>query len=272
LDSFLRERIDGYVKAPADKKLCVVNTLLDTYNNKTDDFASPWTQLLTDVVFTIGPQLLSAVHKNTSTYRYVLDTAGTGTFEGEDDSAHGDELCFFHDPLMKHWNESDDGESIHIDGKQRRACAGKSDAKGGKILREYWLSFAKTGVPSSATATSEHIGNWTKVITSNDSLKNMLGLPFMQINLSVDGIRPEKTKMTDLPWSTKKSAKMLGKIACNLYDIENATKCEEKKITAEEADYYRRNDTNDGAAEKWYTKLMNGEWEVPSSPWYTVIV
>ena len=50
-----------------------------------------------------------------NTYRYLLDTAGTCTFEGEDVSAHGDELCFFHDPLMHHWKESDDLNTEHID-------------------------------------------------------------------------------------------------------------------------------------------------------------
>ena len=60
LDNFLRQRIKGYTDSSTEKKLCVVNTLLDNYK----DFDSPWAQLLTDVMFTIGPQLLSrsAVH------------------------------------------------------------------------------------------------------------------------------------------------------------------------------------------------------------------
>ena len=174
---------------------------------------------------------------------------------------------------MHHWKESDDLNTEHIDEVKHRACAGKQDAStaGGKILREYWLSFAKTGVPSSATAADAGIQEWTKVETS-DGPENRLGMPFMRLDFSVDGMRAEKTKMSDSPWSTPASAQLLGDITCSSYDDEDksdtigiddfgtADVCEQKAATAAAADWYQREGNNDESTETWYNNLRQGTW------------
>jgi len=219
LDNFLREHIEGYGDAKADQKICVVHTLLDAYK----DFGNQeqrLAQILTDTIFTIGPQLLSVV-KGANKYRYVINTTGTGAFETDagKDSAHGDELCYFHDKDMTHWKNKDGypGEyhinpNSHSEPEKHAACEAGADPKAGKMLREYWTSFARDGVPSSELAQEMEIDTWVPVQKKTTS-GNMLGLPFMNLDLSSTG---ETSSMEDqVPWSTLESAKLLSDIACN---------------------------------------------------------
>jgi carboxylesterase type B len=171
-----------------------------------DNRCNEYTQLATDVMFTIGPQILSAA-KGAKKYRYLLETTGTGTQPGQLDSSHGDELCFYHTTTDKHWKNSNQMSG-------GGSCNGMDeDNEAGQVLREYWTTFAKTGVPSSSKATVAGVEEWTPV-----EQNSVLGTPLMYLNLASrsnlswsSGKRPQ---MINDAWSTNAAAELLRSLHC----------------------------------------------------------
>merc|ERR1719183_152840 len=170
-------------------------------------------QVLTDALMTIGPQLLSVANGKAKKYRYVLDTAGTGTYVDKSDSTHGDELCYFHQPEMEHWNKEDGG---YIDVLKTKwvpgGCQASADPEAAKMLRQYWTTFAKTGVPTSKIAADNNVDEWKPVNAATRGVKNpedMLGMPYMMLDLSKKGAGSKMMTNADEAWSSRASAELL---------------------------------------------------------------
>jgi len=118
-EAFLSSSLSGYSSASAKLQSCALEELKKPYVNlswpcENEDCAL--VQLVSDLSFTIGAQLLSEMAGGPR-YRYLMETNRSG---------HGDDLCLFYD-------------------MQSENCPQKA----GQMLREYWTSFAKTGRPSS---------------------------------------------------------------------------------------------------------------------------
>jgi len=181
VEAFLQSRLIGYSEASANLRRCALEELKQPYVNDNrgpcgvEDCALY--DLLTDLQFTLGAQLLSETSA-TPRYRYLMETA---------DSEHGDELCFFYEKPSKH-------------------CA-EGSTKAGQMLREYWTSFAKTGLPSSVLGPE-----WLPVQRSED----MLGVPMLYLNFTSHG------PISAMRNSTFGSAKLLAGMACGKVRLESS--------------------------------------------------
>ena len=234
LDNVLRFRVGGYKEAEKDQKQCVMYKMIDSYGKKTSKTGRPLktlSQLMTDTIMTIGPQLLSVANGKAKKYRYILDTAGTGGYSdattNKEDSTHGDELCYFHQEEMEHWYKEDGGYLPATKLKEvfkpwiPGGCEAKAKPKAAKMLRQYWTTFAKTGVPTSKIAEAMGVDEWKPVKAATRGIKNpgdMLGMPLMKLDLSDDGGDSEMTDATDEPWTTRESAELLAQISCSRAD------------------------------------------------------
>jgi len=154
----LDSRVHGFKDADEPARQCVVDKMTKMYEE--DNNVNPikatkirpsavLSQLLTDALFTIGPQLLS-VAKGATKYRYVMDTGGTGRFPYTEhkDSAHADDLCYFHLPDQEQWYGAQGGFILGVyyaDLAGKGGCHATADAKAAKIFRSTGRHLSRKG-------------------------------------------------------------------------------------------------------------------------------
>mmetsp|Transcript_42953 Transcript_42953/g.109166 ORF Transcript_42953/g.109166 Transcript_42953/m.109166 type:complete len:241 (+) Transcript_42953:2-724(+) len=193
LHNFLVQHLTGYGHDRPEVQQCAQERLLKLYANATvgDCLMCPYvgvapnfTQALGDIMFTRGAQLASST-AGAQRYRYILDVEDAGGVLG---ATHAVDLCYF-------FPKPSEGTPI-IPGICQWA-QWRRQIQTGKVLRDYWASFAKTGKPWSAEGPA-----WFPVESARS------GLPFLRLKLGGKGV------MSDAAYFSDAAAELLGGIVC----------------------------------------------------------
>lgn len=191
---FFSEHVQGFQYGGHAVQKCVAEKFLRLYEGAPatckacrgiDGISAQLIQLAGDVEFTLGSQLLSGAPGGPR-YRYLLDVEGGG---GELGATHGIDGCYFDINPDKH-KQCQSGMNV----PQKIAA--------GKALREYWTTFAKTGVPSRT------VGPEWKAVD-----RRAQGTPFLRLGFGRKEIF--SAYMDERPWYSNASATILGAVACD---------------------------------------------------------
>mmetsp|Transcript_70692 Transcript_70692/g.210799 ORF Transcript_70692/g.210799 Transcript_70692/m.210799 type:complete len:620 (-) Transcript_70692:126-1985(-) len=204
---FLEEFLPSYAQGNEDMRGCIRSRLLGFYSHASCNSSEvsecsklgdpALVQLATDL-YSMGV-FAGAGPGSGKRYRYLLDVEAQ---RGAIGSAHGCDLCYlFHE---KPWEAGDFCGNGSPSVAQERL---------GRMLREYWTSFAKTGVPRSALGPQ-----WVHVSTGREKLA--AGLPMLSVKL--DG----GSAMRDAHYFSDAAFELLADVQCSRMDARlNRTGC-----------------------------------------------
>jgi len=203
-ENFFLEYLKGYAGSPSEVQECARKKLYDMYSDVPKEKCTlcgsivnpdaPLIEMVSQMAFGVAPQIY-AVEPGGVRYRYLFDMGEESAMTGTTHDADIDYLA----------TEQSDGIP--------RSCQLSKEVclRTAQMLRQYWSSFAKTGVPTSALGPV-----WEPV----DSSAGFLGLPLL-----VEGPNPA---MSHSAWFNNETAAVLSSMACRKLEVqssEDGTQC-----------------------------------------------
>lgn len=178
IERFLVQNLPGYADGSADLQACAWRKVMALYPGLS---SSKEVEAATDMAMTVGAQLAASVPGG-ARYRYLLDV---------EPGVHSIDLAYF----------SDD-PSAEIQAANLSSNNSEANRFLGKQLREYWTSFAKSGIPTSSRGPDWQMAS-----------DQRYGTPLLRFQLGPEPIN-SNTSMDSSAWFSNETAKILYGIAC----------------------------------------------------------
>jgi len=176
IQRFFSQNLPGYASGSSELQTCAWRKVMSLYPGLGE---IKEVEAATDMTVTIGAQLAASVPGG-ARYRYLLDV---------EPGVHSLDLAYFTDDPSQ-----DQAAHLSINDSEANRFLGKQ-------LREYWTSFAKSGMPTSSRGP-----DWQRASDRQH------GTPLLRFQLGSGG--NSNTAMDSSAWFSNATAEMLHGIAC----------------------------------------------------------